>query len=951
MLGGSLAARVKMGIPAVVTPRARRSDPGSEASSRRLLGWPGSLLLTALSIGAASVAFSLHRLEPVALMAADPTCTSATVTWQGSAGDGAWSTAANWNPTRVPSAGDVACLPAGADVSTSGVAVTSVVIEAGAVLDHTGTNSIQLSGVLVNHGILRFSNSGGLRQGCGSRMVNSGRIQLAATAGSSTTTTFTAASGCSTPAKWWNTADGVIDSAATAPITSDTWAARENDGLVTARAGRLQWGGLFGAGADDGVSTGRFFGDGGTVELAHVNLGGPAVLDGTLAATRKLTGSAALPASGALALEGGQLEATLTGDGWVTAKDYAVVNGSVAGNLRIAPTTAYVVVGRPALGAPVTIQPTGRVEIATATAQKVFFEGNITNNGTVTVTGPAGFYQPCSAVLLNRSRIQLAATAGSSTTTTFTAASGCSTPAKWWNTADGVIDSAATAPISVDRDAGWENDGTLSASGGRWQIFATSVDGVHDGAFDSIGSGKLVLCGLFLTSDAAMVADDVALANQCGTVVTSVEGFTPAQIQDVRDLRQAAITAAGWTEDGLPACYFRGVNLTELYGSYPDVCNISYLTPEDRENLERIDFYISWMPYFGAALDIGHAIFGRTLSGRELSSQERILGALFAPVPGDADPLLLNGVERIAQRARRYPSCNSFAASTPVIMADASAKAISQIRVGDLVLATDPETGHTVPRPVTRVITDVDVKTIISIDLSSGERVQATENHPFWLQSQHRFVEAGKLEVGALLRTSAGTYVQVTALGQTVEHRRVFNLTVADLHTYHVGVSGVLVHNADACNKPVSQSLARSRLKAALGASPFPNGQAHHILPHSESEGPVGLKLSQDFDIDLNGTDNGVWLPARKISGLDPDFKGSFHNGMHGRYYTEYVTDYLSRSTSEQNAKDRLENLRTWLRNGCMPLNSLGVHVKPGKGTCPPELVTHYSNWGIEIES
>jgi hypothetical protein len=48
---------------------------------------------------------------------------------------------------------------------------------------------------------------------------------------------------------------------------------------------------------------------------------------------------------------------------------------------------------------------------------------------------------------------------------------------------------------------------------------------------------------------------------------------------------------------------------------------------------------------------------------------------------------------------------------------------------------------------------------------------------------------ASKLQPGAWLRTSAGTYVQISAVQVNTIHQRVRNLTVADIHTYYVVAS------------------------------------------------------------------------------------------------------------------------------------------------------------------
>ncbi|GAA2207343.1 hypothetical protein GCM10009850_028010 [Nonomuraea monospora] len=172
----------------------------------------------------------------------------------------------------------------------------------------------------------------------------------------------------------------------------------------------------------------------------------------------------------------------------------------------------------------------------------------------------------------------------------------------------------------------------------------------------------------------------------------------------------------------------------------------------------------------------------------------------------------------IAQRFRRTDAptggcaLNSFTPDTEVLMADGTAKPIEDVRVGDQVVATDPETGRTEPQPVTALITGEGDKHLvkITVDLGSGGTadVTATDGHPFWVPRLDRWVDAGDLEPGMWLRTSAGTYVQIEAVAAWTAEQRVHNLTVADLHTYYVltGATPVLVHNTNPC-RPDQASL------------------------------------------------------------------------------------------------------------------------------------------------
>lgn len=152
------------------------------------------------------------------------------------------------------------------------------------------------------------------------------------------------------------------------------------------------------------------------------------------------------------------------------------------------------------------------------------------------------------------------------------------------------------------------------------------------------------------------------------------------------------------------------------------------------------------------------------------------------------------------------PMGNSFTPDTEVVMADGSTKRIDEISVGDEVLSTDPSSSVSGGRPVEGVIVGSGPKDLVRISVApaggsdqvgGGGSVVATSGHPFWLPDRGEWLDAGKLTVGDLLRTSSGTYVQVTALQRFTAEQRVHNLTVSGLHTYFVVVGGttVLAHN------------------------------------------------------------------------------------------------------------------------------------------------------------
>lgn len=151
------------------------------------------------------------------------------------------------------------------------------------------------------------------------------------------------------------------------------------------------------------------------------------------------------------------------------------------------------------------------------------------------------------------------------------------------------------------------------------------------------------------------------------------------------------------------------------------------------------------------------------------------------------------------------PSCrvdapHSFVAGTAVLLADGTTKPIEEVEPGDTVQAADPESGETEARQVTHTIrTDDDKKFVdVTVKDDDGEHtITTTGTHPFWSQTRGEWVEAGDLRQGEMLRTSSGTWVQLSAVESYQDGRRTYDLTVDGLHTYHVaaGSTAVLVHN------------------------------------------------------------------------------------------------------------------------------------------------------------
>lgn len=137
----------------------------------------------------------------------------------------------------------------------------------------------------------------------------------------------------------------------------------------------------------------------------------------------------------------------------------------------------------------------------------------------------------------------------------------------------------------------------------------------------------------------------------------------------------------------------------------------------------------------------------------------------------------------------------SFSGETEVLMSDGTAKPISEIEVGDWVLAEDPETEERGAREVTHLWAHQD--TIIDLEID-GHELATTEDHPFWNQTDNQWQRADALDPGDLVLTADGNTLTVAGmdLGST-RTITAYNLTVNDISTYfvEVGDDEVLVHN------------------------------------------------------------------------------------------------------------------------------------------------------------
>ncbi len=154
-------------------------------------------------------------------------------------------------------------------------------------------------------------------------------------------------------------------------------------------------------------------------------------------------------------------------------------------------------------------------------------------------------------------------------------------------------------------------------------------------------------------------------------------------------------------------------------------------------------------------------------------------------------------------------------------MADGSTKRIVDVQVGDQVRCRDPQTGKDEAKTVTATI-ERHAPSVVSVALydaktGASETLTCTPEHPFFVPNQG-WVEAGSLGIGTSIVTRAGPQMAVASVTWQKNKAQelasagglggytVYNLTVADDHTFFVGTTGggTWVHNTG-CGKIIDK--------------------------------------------------------------------------------------------------------------------------------------------------
>ena len=243
---------------------------------------------------------------------------------------------------------------------------------------------------------------------------------------------------------------------------------------------------------------------------------------------------------------------------------------------------------------------------------------------------------------------------------------------------------------------------------------------------------------------------------------------------------------------------------------------------------------------------------------------------------------------------------NSFSADT-LVMTPTGAKPIAELAEGELALAYNEATGHIGAYPITDVISHVDPEIVLlTLDgdpsTSSGtETLETTAEHPFyeleaapWLaagQTEGHWTDALDLKAGDHIWQADGTTGVVQAVKVVPVQQRMYNLTVAEAHTFFVGDGQWLVHNA--CDfsyragATVEITGKKGNYTIGFDASGNPDFSPHAIA---------------EVQIDMKGNYTSDFTQANKAAGFNKTPTGyTWHHHQDGKTMQLVPTDLHKR--------------------------------------------------------
>jgi hypothetical protein len=257
-----------------------------------------------------------------------------------------------------------------------------------------------------------------------------------------------------------------------------------------------------------------------------------------------------------------------------------------------------------------------------------------------------------------------------------------------------------------------------------------------------------------------------------------------------------------------------------------------------------------------------------------------------------------------------------FTARTPIVVDHAgNSKPVEELEVGDVLLARnefDPAGPLELQRVEEKCVREAAVMELVV----RGRSIKTTAEHPFFVPAQNRFVPAGELKAGDQLVSSSGELISIDSVSPLSELTTVYNLRVADFHTYFVGGAlwtwDVWVHNAYkfTSNSDVSGALGNNMAGSERGGQMMRSlgFEAAHVVPWDlERAEPLRQFLMKNGwtldDVKFSPV-NGVWLPGPKLK--DFWIHPTWHRG--GSQFTPSTSKHSQEAMEEIMAQLKIAN-------------------------------------------
>ena len=220
--------------------------------------------------------------------------------------------------------------------------------------------------------------------------------------------------------------------------------------------------------------------------------------------------------------------------------------------------------------------------------------------------------------------------------------------------------------------------------------------------------------------------------------------------------------------------------------------------------------------------------------------------AVAAAVGSKVGPAIAKAAGAVGDAVKSALKQCCFVAGT-LVETEHGLKAIETIKVGDLVLARNVETGETALKAVTDLIRRHErVIWEVSLTGPDGEtgRFKTTDDHPWWIAGQG-WKKTAELEPSMAVVTKDGRGMIVASVTEIARTDATYNLTIADFETYFVGENGVLVHNCKVKSAVEGVKL-QKQLASEAQVSQLKDGGGKVISQPAKQADAVAAKTGSD---------------------------------------------------------------------------------------------------------